>query len=274
MALGRIGVFDSGVGGLTVAGRLMEDAPHLGLHYFGDTAHVPYGGRPPEEVATLVEQIVDYLVGSGVSAVVMACNTSNAVALDRVKAWCPVPVVGIIEPAARAAAAISRNGRIGVIANPITAASGAYERACGSTIRSLQREARAVTVFPVGCPKLVPLIEQGLVRSTEARAALVEYLRPLMDWHMDTLILGCTHYPFLRPLIQEILGSNVQIVDPGAYVLGELTRLGVTATASTDHIFEVSGTPADFEKGGTRLLGRRISSVRKVNLTMAKSLAV
>lgn len=274
MALGRIGVFDSGVGGLTIAGRLMEEAPHLGIHYFGDTAHVPYGGRPPEEVAMLVEQIVEYLVESGCSAVVMACNTSNAVALERVKSWCPVPVVGIIEPAARAAMAATRNGRIGVIANPITASSGAYERACAPTLQSRYGPSRNVSVYPVGCPKLVPLIEQGLVHSPQARAALMGYLGPLMEWNLDTLVFGCTHYPFLRDLIQDILGPSVTLIDPGAYVLAELTRLGVTETSTSEHLIEVSGAPAEFERGGTRLLGRLISGVRKVNLQVAEPVAV
>ena len=255
MIPGRIGVFDSGVGGLTVAGRLMEEAPQLGLHYFGDTAHVPYGNRSAEEVTYLVERIVEHLVQSGVGAVVMACNTSNALAIDRIREWCPVPVVGIIEPAARTALSLTRNGRIGVISNPLTAQSGAYERACAGA-----------KVFPVGCPKLVPLIEAGNVNSREAREALWEYLRPLAKKAIDTLILGCTHYPFLRPLVAELMGEHVQIVDPGVYVYDELAQLGVTRTRTSSHRFEVSGNPHDFEKSGTRLLGRRLSGVRQVTL--------
>lgn len=263
MSSGRIGVFDSGVGGLSIAGRLMTDAPQLFIHYYGDTAHVPYGNRPASEVTHLVETIVEYLVESGVSAVVMACNTSNALALDRVRSWCPVPVVGIIDPAAEAAVLRTRNGRIGLIANPLTAASGAYDRACRNALGHLNF---GVQVFPMGCPKLVPLIESGQVGTREAREALWEYLAPLQMEQIDTLILGCTHYPFLRPLIQELLGPDVEIIDPAAYVYQELTRLGISATASLPHQIEVSGDPDDFARVGSRLLGRTLSGVSQRHL--------
>ena len=274
MLLGRIGVFDSGVGGLTVAGRLMNEAPHLALHYYGDTAHVPYGNRSTEEVTCLVENIVDYLVRSGVSAVVMACNTSNALALDRVKQWCPVPLIGIIEPAARAAVQATRNGRIGLIANPITAQSGAYERAVAAPTGSLHTPERPVTLYSVGCPKLVPIIESGRVTSTEAVEALQEYLGPLQQHSVDTLILGCTHYPFLIPLIREMMGPDVEIIDPGCYVIHELCKYGITRTHTQGHIFEVSGCPADFEVIGSRLLERRLPAVRQVTLVCTPRIAV
>jgi glutamate racemase len=272
MLLGRIGVFDSGVGGLTVASRLMSEAPHLALHYFGDTAHVPYGNRPAEEVTRLVEDITDYLVRSGVSAVVMACNTSNALAIDRIRQWCPVPLIGIIEPAARAAVQATRNGRIGVIANPITAASGAYERAAAAVPACKER---LLKVYPVGCPKLVPLIETGRVNSPEAREALMEYLEPLIERSVDTLVLGCTHYPFLTHLIRDIMGPDVVIIDPGASVIHELCKHGVTRTQTQGHIFEVSGCPGDFETHGSRLIGYHIQNVRQVTgLTPPARIAV
>lgn len=271
MGAGLIGVFDSGVGGLSIAGRLMQDAPHLAIHYYGDTAHVPYGNRPAAEVTYLVESIVEYLVDSGAGAIVMACNTSNALALDRVRSWCPVPVVGIIDPAASAAALRTRNGKIGLIANPITARSGAYEKACRSALSSLPS---AVEVFPMGCPKLVPLIESGRVDTREARDTLWEYLAPLQMEGIDTLILGCTHYPFLRPLIAELLGPDVEIIDPAAYVLQELTRLGVTSTPSVPHLTEVSGDPDEFARVGSRLIGRVLGGVRNRHLQKFAPLAV
>lgn len=271
MSSGRIGVFDSGVGGLSVAGRLMHDAPHLAIHYYGDTAHVPYGDRPAAEVTHLVETIVEHLVDSGCSAVVMACNTSNALALDRVRSWCPVPVVGIIDPAAVAAVERTRNGKIGLIANPLTARSGAYERSCRMALGRLNF---GVTVYPMGCPKLVPLIEAGLVQSPETKEQLWEYLAPLQMEQVDTLILGCTHYPFLRPLVQELLGPEVEIIDPASYVLQELIRLGVTSTPNSGHLVEVSGDPEEFARVGSRLLSRPLSSVRHTHLSRFARLAV
>lgn len=271
MGSGRIGVFDSGVGGLSIAGRLMQDAPHLAIHYYGDTAHVPYGDRPAAEVTYLIETIVEHLVDSGVSAVVMACNTSNALALDRVRSWCPVPVVGIIDPAAAAAVLRTRNGRIGLIANPLTARSGAYEKSCRT---SLGRANFGVQVFPMGCPKLVPIIESGQVQTREARETLWEYLGPLHMEQIDTLILGCTHYPFLRPLVQELLGSEVEIIDPASYVLQELHRLGVTSTPAVNHLIEVSGDPEDFSRVGSRLLSRHLGTVRQTSLRRFAGIAV
>ena len=271
MSSGRIGVFDSGVGGLSIAGRLMQEAPELSIHYYGDTAHVPYGNRPAREVIHLVETIVEHLVAAGAAAVVMACNTSNALALERVRSWCPVPVVGIIDPAAAAAVMRTRNGRIGLIANPLTAQSGAYERSCRT---ALGQANFGIQVFPMGCPKLVPLIESGEVNTREARETLWEYLAPLQMEGIDTLILGCTHYPFLRPLIQELLGPEVEIIDPAYYVLQELSRLGVTSTVAAPHRIEVSGDPDEFARVGAMLLNRPLGEVRHNHLKRFAKLAV
>ena len=273
MSSGRIGIFDSGVGGLTVAARLMQRCPHLGLHYFGDTAHVPYGNRSAEEVTTLVENVVRHLIESGVSAVVMACNTSNALAYESMKQWCPVPLVPIIEPAARAAASLTRNGRIGLIATPLTARSGYYERAVQPSVVPLNGPAQpAPSLYAVGCSRLVPLIEAGEVHTPEAREHLAEYLAPLQEREVDTLIMGCTHYPFLQPMITEMMGPRVNLVDPADYVVEELAKLRLTTPEG--HRFEVSGHPADFERVGSRLLGRRISACQSIDLRRYEPLAV
>jgi glutamate racemase len=258
MSRARIGVFDSGVGGLTVAARLLEDLPGVSYVYYGDTAHVPYGGRRPEEIVALVTPIAEHLLDCGAEALVMACNTSSALALEEVRSWCPVPVVGIIEPAARAAQEVTRSGRVGLIANPLTARSGAYERAlAGSSVR----------LYAVGCPRLVPLVEAGDVSGPAARQALLEYLEPLQEAGIDTLILGCTHYPFLTPLIREILGPGVAIVDPAGYVVDELGRLGFApGPGPAEHRYHVSGSPAEFERVGSRLLGRLLTGVVRVPL--------
>ncbi|MBQ7567174.1 glutamate racemase, partial [bacterium] len=187
----KIAIFDSGVGGLTVAEQVQTSLPGADTIYFGDTKYVPYGSRPSAEVVALIERICRYLVGEGAGVLVMACNTSSALAYEQVCGWSPVPVVGIIEAAAKAAVRLSPKGRIGVISNALTAASGAYERA----VRRYSAEAR---VYPMGCPKLVPLAEQGIISGAEAEEALREYIEPLLAQDIDTLVFGCTHYPFFR----------------------------------------------------------------------------
>lgn len=268
MQRGLIGIFDSGVGGLTVAARVQEDLPGASYIYFGDTAHVPYGNRSADDVIGLVSNIARHLVDSGAEALVMACNTSSALALDSVRSWCPVPVIGIIEAAARAAVFASRNGQIGLIANPLTAGSGAYERAAGRTLAAQGYAPTAARIFPIGCPKLVPLVEAGEVSTPTARAALLEYLEPLMAEGIDTLVLGCTHYPFLTPQIAEILGPSVEIIDPAVFVVEDLKRLGWQPNdpRSGRLLYQVSGDPHEFEKTATMLLGRRLAGVSRVVL--------
>lgn len=259
----RLGVFDSGVGGLTVAGRVLEELPQVTLHYFGDTAHVPYGDRTAEEVVALVSRIAQHLVASDVDALVMACNTSSALAFETIRESCPVPVFGIIEAAAEAAVAATRNGRIGAICNPLTARSGAYERAA----RAHAGTQPGPEVHCVGCPRLVPLIEAGLIHHPDTRAALSEYLAPLLEAQVDTLILGCTHYPFLNPVLKDLLPAGVSIIDPGQYVVRQIMGLvPYVEGVSRGHRFEVSGSPEEFEDNGSRLLGRKLEGVVRVDL--------
>lgn len=268
MRSGLIGLFDSGVGGLTVADRVRQDLPGAPFLYFGDTAHVPYGNRSVEEVRHLVSAIARHLVASGAQVLVMACNTSSALALDSVRSWSPVPVIGIIEAASRAAVQATRNGVIGVIANPLTAGSGAYELACARAASEAEELAGGLRVLPVGCPKLVPLVEAGEVGSPAARAALMEYLGPLQAEGVDTLVLGCTHYPFLVPLISEILGPGVRIIDPAVYVVAELVALGWSPSqpGGTPPLYQVSGEPLDFDRTASRLLGRLVTGTTRVDL--------
>ncbi|MCA9796586.1 MAG: glutamate racemase [Candidatus Eremiobacteraeota bacterium] len=263
----RVGVFDSGVGGLTVAARLFKELPELSIHYFGDTAHVPYGSRSAEDVTYLVCQIANYLYQSGADALVLACNTSSAVAIEAIRDECPVPVVGIIEAACRAAIEATENGRIGVLSNVLTARSGAYDRTAQF---QAQRLGLAVPqVVSVGCPKLVPLIEAGKINGAEPTEALAEYLAPLLEAEVDTLVFGCTHYPFLTHLVREMVPHHVRLIDPGAFVARELEAVGVTrrlGEGAPEHRFEVSGSAADFEANGSRLMGHRLTGVRTVKL--------
>ena len=190
-----LGVFDSGIGGLTVARALFERLPHEAVLYFGDTARVPYGPKSPETVRRYSAEILAYLIGRGVKAVVVACNTSTAHALDHLRSRASVPVVGVIEPGARAAVAASRSGTIGVIGTVGTVASGAYERA----IKALRPDA---TVVSAACPLFVPLVEEGWFDHPAAELIARDYLEPLRRSGVDVVVLGCTHYPLLKPLLQ------------------------------------------------------------------------
>lgn len=265
MNKGLIGIFDSGVGGLTVADKVEKVLPSASFVYFGDTKYVPYGARPAEEVVALITKICRHLVDTQVEVIVMACNTSSALALGPVRSWCPVPVIGIIEAAAKAAVGISKNGNIGVIANKLTASSGAYERAAAAAFASIG--GIEPHVYPMGCPKLVPLVEAGNVSGPEAYAALNEYLTPLQEKNIDTLILGCTHYPFLRPAIEKILGPSVTVVDPADYVAAELEEMGWGNDGTIgEKRYQASGDGQDFSRVASELLGKVIPVAEHIEL--------
>jgi glutamate racemase len=197
-----IGVFDSGVGGLTVLQALRRRMPHRDFVYLGDTARVPYGRKPPEMVREFAEGIVDFLCNLGVEAIVVACNTASAVALPELADSCPRPVWGVIEPGVEAATRATRTGHVGVIGTARTIASGAYQQ---------RLERRGFRVWARACPMLVHAVEEGLADSPEAELLARHYLagRP----EIDTLVLGCTHYPLLRAMLQRAVGSAVQLVD-------------------------------------------------------------
>lgn len=197
-----IGVFDSGVGGLTVLAALRRRMPHRDFVYVGDTARVPYGRKPPEMVREFAREIVGFLCRLGVDGVVIACNTASAVALPGVAEECPVPVWGVIDPGVEAATRATHSGQVGVIGTKGTIGSGAYQR---------RLEARSFRVWSRACPMLVHTVEEGLADSPESEALVRYYLagRP----NIDTLILGCTHYPLLRDVIARTLGPEVTLVD-------------------------------------------------------------
>jgi len=200
-----IGIFDSGIGGLTVASAIARELPHEQIFYFGDIARCPYGNRSPAEVREFSLQIMDYLVKLGIKLAVVACNTATAVALPELQERFRVPVIGVIQPGSRAAIVGSRRERIGVIGTSVTVQSGAYER----EILKLSREA---SVYSLACPRFVPLVEEGLWSGPEVRRTVEESLQPLIALGIDTLILGCTHYPLLQPVIADVMGSGVHII--------------------------------------------------------------
>ena len=260
-----LGVFDSGIGGLTVARAVIERLPHESVLYFGDTARVPYGPKSPDTVRRYSGEILAYLLQRGVKAVVVACNTSTAHALDALRERSPVPVIGVIEPGARAAVAASPSGRIGVIGTAGTIASGAYQRA----ITALRPDA---TVHAQACPLLVPLVEEGWFEHPATELIAREYLEPLRRANVDALVLGCTHYPLLKGLLGRVMGPGVTLVDSAEEtakaVAAELDRRHMRADgdAPATHRFVVSDDEPHFRKVGARFLGETLRDVIVVPL--------
>jgi len=258
-----IGIFDSGIGGLTVARALYERLPGEATVYFGDTARVPYGPKSPETVRRYSLEILNWLLEQGVKAVVVACNTSTAHALEALQAESPVPVIGVIEPGARAAAAASRGGPVGVIGTAGTIASNAYAKA-------IRRVRPGADVRQRACPLFVPLVEEGWFDHPAAELIAREYLSPLREAGVDALVLGCTHYPLLKPLLQRVMGSDVKLIDSGeetaAAVAATLEGSGISAPPGTDplHRFAVSDDEARFLQVGSRFIGERLDGAELV----------
>lgn len=260
-----IGIFDSGIGGLTVARAVYDRLPHESTVYFGDTARVPYGPKSPETVRRYSLEILEWLLGQGVKAVVIACNTSTAHALETLRAQSPVPVIGVIEPGARAAGAASSRGPIGVIGTAGTIASNAYAR-------EIQRRRPEARVEQVPCPLFVPLVEEGWFEHPAAELIACEYLEPLRRASVDTLVLGCTHYPLLKPLLQRVMGPEVRLIDSGEetaavieQVLGRMS-LAAPSDAVATHRFAVSDDEARFRQVGARFIGSRMARPELVPL--------
>jgi glutamate racemase len=246
-----IGVFDSGVGGLTVLKEIYRQLPQESVIYFGDTARVPYGTRSPEQILEFVREILAWMVAQGTKMVVMACNTSSALVLDAVRQEFEIPILGLILPGAKAA--VQQGQRIGVISTPATAASNAYRRA-------IQEISPQTPVWQVGCPEFVPLIEQNRLDDAYTYAVAREYLRPLIDHQIDTLIYGCTHYPYLAPVLREILPPSVRLLDPAVAVTAALAQELDLLNLRHSHParptrFCVSGDPQPFITVATQWLG-------------------
>ena len=260
-----VGIFDSGIGGLTVARAVFERLPGESTIYYGDTARVPYGPKSPETVRRYSLEILHWLIGEGVKAVVVACNTSTAHALDALRAESPVPVIGVIDPGARAAVAVSGAAPIGVIGTAGTIASGAYDRA----IRRLAPDARVVQQ---PCPLFVPLVEEGWFEHAAAELVAREYLAPLTAVGVRSLVLGCTHYPLLADLLQRVMGSDVALVDSGretaAALESVLTEQGLARGdgAAAVHRFAVSDDPERFRTVGARFIGERLGKTEVVSV--------
>lgn len=262
-ARSAIGVFDSGLGGLTVAHAIMRQLPTESLLYFGDTARVPYGPKSPDTVRRYSSEIASFLLEEGVKAIVVACNTATAHALPQLRDELPVPVIGVVEPGARAAVKASRSGRIGVIATAGTIRSGAY-------VRAIHAEDPDAQVTALACPLFVPLVEEGWTNHEAAYVIAREYLRPFMHGEVDTLVLGCTHYPLLKQLIGETVGREIRLIDSAEETALDTSRMlaenGLATSEGADHgigsyRFVASDDPQQFLSLGQRFFGDTIEHV-------------
>ncbi|WP_061960672.1 glutamate racemase [Demequina flava] len=261
-----IGVFDSGVGGLTVARAIMDQLPHESIHYVGDTAYGPYGPLPISDVRQHALDIMDALVDDGVKMLVIACNTASAAVLrdarERFSRERGVPVVEVIVPAVRRAAALTKSGRVGVIGTTATITSGAYDDALAA--------APDIEVYSQACPRFVELVEAGITAGPAVIEVAREYLESLQVAQVDTVILGCTHYPMLQGAIGYVMGPDVTLVDSATEtaidVYRALTAHGIerdTARAP-EHVFSATGETARFEQLAQRFLGPVVTQVERL----------
>jgi glutamate racemase len=265
-----VGVFDSGVGGLTVLHELLVQLPHEDFVYFADAARVPYGPRPREEIEAFSLEVAEELLARRIKLLVVACNTASAAALPALRerlmqTTLGVDALGVVQPGAVQAVAATRNGRVGYLATEATVASGAYEQAIASADPF-------VTVTAVACPELVPLIERGEPFDARIVDAVRRYTRPLREAGADTVILGCTHYPLIRPMLQRLLGRGVQIVSSGVPVARQVEHvlgsrgLGNPRAGEGDYRFLTSGDPEALRSAGTRFLQLPVEDVEAVPL--------
>jgi len=254
-----IGIFDSGVGGLTVFQAVSRRMPEENLIYFGDTAHVPYGSKSRETVTRYSLEVARFLAGQRIKALVVACNTSSALALNAVARSLKVPVLGVIQPGADAAAAATRSGHVGIIGTEATIASGAYTKA-------LRTRLPGVRVATAACPLFVPLVEEGWWGHRATTLAARHYLGALRRSGIDTLILGCTHYPLLKGVVRRVMGRGVRLIDSAEQTALETERLLLSLGLRREggrgeRRFFVSDAPQRFLKLARRLLGVRVGRV-------------
>ena len=259
--MARLGIFDSGVGGLTVQKALLARLPSADTIYLGDTARVPYGTKSPEVVTQYSLRNARFLVARHVDLLVVACNTASAVALPALREALQIPVLGVVEPGARVAARSSRSGRIGVIGTSSTIASGAYQRA----LRSIRPDAE---VLARPCPLFVPLAEEGWTDPDDevVRAVARRYLAPFAEAAIDTLVLGCTHYPLLAAAIGRELGGVVLVDSADAIAAEVAERVAPEASRTAQHQFYVTDTPGRFLAVAERFLGRAVKVAEQVDI--------
>ena len=253
-----IGIFDSGLGGLTVARAIMRRLPGEPLVYFGDTARTPYGNKSKQVIEGYTLQNIKFLLSRGVDRIVMACNTASALAFPVAKKHFPlVPIFEVITPAVDEASRFTESGRIGIIGTRATVQSGVYEK------RLTRRDAR-FKIFSQACPLFVPLIEEGWLRSTQMKSVAREYLEPLLARNIDTLILGCTHYPLIKGLLQSIVGEGVRLVDAADAMAQKLADgTALSEKSGVRHQWYASDITPYFHAIASRWLGKKINVKRQ-----------
>ena len=260
-----IGIFDSGIGGLTVVREVLNKLPREKIIYFGDTARVPYGTKSAKVVKKFALQDIHFLLNKNVKLLVAACHTVSSVALDSLISTMHLPLLGVVEPGVKAALEVTRNQRIGVIGTRATIMSGTYEQ-------KLSERAKDITVISQPCPLFVPLAEEGWLDERVTNTIAEVYLRPLKEKGIDTLILGCTHYPLLKPVIKKVLGSTVSVIDSAEetakLIVRRLKPLNMENESgeSPQHTFYVSDIPHLFQEVGERFLGMSLGNVERVDL--------
>lgn len=257
-----IGVFDSGIGGLTVLKALTELLPREDFIYLGDTARLPYGTKSNEVIIRYSRENAEFLLAKGIKLLVIACNTASAVAMGEIAPETIVPVIGVIEPGAQSAVKISKSGKIGVIGTEATIASGAYTRV-------IQRLRPKAEIYTRACPLLVPLVEEGWIDNQIAEQTVSHYLGSLKDSGIDTLLLGCTHYPLLLPLFARVLGRGVRLIDSASATAGAVReRLSALGLARREghgrQSFFVTESPDRFIRVGRRFLGPQVESAVRI----------
>lgn len=267
MSKKAIGFIDSGVGGLTVVKQAMKQLPNESIYYLGDSARCPYGPRPQEEVVQFTWEMTNFLLKKDIKMLVIACNTATAAALETIRAGVDIPVIGVINPGSRAAIKQSKNHRIGVIGTKGTINSNVYTHI-------IKEKDKSIKVISLSCPKFVPLVESNQFNSSIAKKVVAETLQPLLKESLDTLILGCTHYPLLIPLIQNVMGPTVALIDSGAETVSEVsTLLDYFHLAESSHNkteseykFYTTGSPKLFSDIAETWLESSHFTVEKVNI--------
>lgn len=263
-----IGVFDSGVGGLTVAREIMRQIPAERIVYFGDTARVPYGSKSTDTLIRYTRQIIRFLKTRGVKAIVVACNTASAVALEAVRDELDIPIIGVVRPGAKVAVEATKNGKIGIIGTETTVNSGMY-------VKLIQELLPQAEVIGKACPLFVPLVEEGWTKDSVTEEVARRYLADLQKSEIDTLILGCTHYPLLRHMVGEIMGEKVTLVNPAYETAVELRRLleregiandGENKNFENPYEFFVSDAAEKFKTFANSILPCDVTSIKQINI--------
>ena len=259
-----IGIFDSGVGGLTVVKQIFKRLPNEEIVYLGDTARVPYGTKSPETIKRFAVENADFLMKFKVKLIVVACNTVSSTSLDTLRERFSIPIVGVIKPGAEKAVQITRNNKVGVIGTYTTVRSKAYEK-------EIKHFSKDIEVVSKACPLFVPLVEEGWLKEEITFSIVKKYLKPLMAGKIDTLILGCTHYPLLKPMISKAVGKGVKIIDSASSVADEVYNILMSFGALREgarkprHRFFATDAVEHFVRVGEKFLGAKISKAKRAN---------